>query len=71
MSKEDKNIRCQDCNICEYKEMGCPEDGHCYMFKNKPEGRCAPFKPILPKEEQEQIDKIRKLLSGSGWGKFL
>ena len=63
-------MRQQDCNICEYKNME-HEDGHCYMFKNKPEGRCAPFKPILPKEEQEQIDQIRKVLGGSGWSKFL
>jgi len=63
------NIMSQNCNVCEYKEMGCPEDGHCYMFKDKPEGRCGQFKPILTKEQQETKKVLDRVCPA--WSKFL
>jgi len=37
-----------DCKDCEYMHLRGSENGHCYMFKDKPEGRCAQFITLFP-----------------------
>ena len=63
------NMRQQNCEVCEYKEMEHPVDAHCYMFKDKPEGRCGQLKPIPTKEQQEVKSVLNKIMPG--WGRFL
>jgi len=43
-------MACQNCEVCEYKnlETGDKEEGFCYMFKDKPDGKCGQFSPIAP-----------------------
>ena len=60
--------RQQNCEACEYKYM--PADGgHCYMFEEKPEGRCGQLKPISSKEQQEAKKVLNRVMPG--WGRFL
>ena len=34
-------MKCED---CKYSHIDDRSDGHCYMFKEKPSGRCAQFR---------------------------
>lgn len=36
-----------DCENCRHKQH--PDGGHCYMFRNKPEGNCAQYQPLKKK----------------------
>lgn len=42
-----------DCSNCEYMHLHEPsEGGHCYMFRDKPEGgKCGQMKRASPKEK--------------------
>lgn len=62
-------MRQQNCNACEYKHMEHSDDSHCYMFKDKPDGRCGQLKPIPTKEQQKAKKVLNKIMPA--WGIFL
>lgn len=43
------NIPPSDCNNCRHKQH--PQGGHCYMFRNKPEGNCAQYDSVPPRKD--------------------
>ncbi len=62
-------MRQQNCAACEYKEMEHPKNAHCYMFKDKPEGRCGQLKPLPIKEHEDAKRVLNKIMPG--WSQFL
>ena len=52
----------QNCKACVYKDMKCPGEGHCYMFKKKPAGRCGSFEPEMPTKEKRIKQMAREAL---------
>jgi len=57
----------QNCKECEYdhSNMGDGNGGHCYMFKDKPKGRCSQFSQVL-----SRLGKQTKQILGN-WANFI
>lgn len=45
-------MRSSNCNNCKYKENS--DGGHCYMFRNKPNGVCGQYKAVEVKPNNYQ-----------------